>query len=770
MLQIIRSIVSIIVSVEIAFGCMAGGGFSKAPEIKAEAQGEYTRLVDPFIGTGGIPWASAMLSPAATVPFGNVRLGPDTCFIGGAYLFKTNTSGYYYEQRHIKGFSHGRLSGTGVEELGDFRVIPRVGKVDVTRRKNQPLPYSHDKEAACPGYYAVYLPTVSCLAELTASEHAGYHRYTFGTSKDAHLLIDAASVIGSKYAENTAISYDPEAGVITGKALCQTEFSGRHGGTPLYFYAVCSIAAESFSVWNGKDVFNGQTSAEGDDTGLDLCFGNISGKPVTLRTAVSNISIENAKLNLEAEIGERSFDDIRLEADEKWNERLSAISIGSASDEVKVVFYTSLYHTMIMPTNYTDVNGEYLGFDRETGIADGFTYRTDMSLWDTCRNTHSLYGLIAVDIQTDCLKSLVRMAQAGGTLPRWPSGCGYSGSMFGTPADIVIAESYLKGIRDFDYETAYEYMKKTSEEAFPGVDYRDGIESYNKNGYCAYDEVNKSAARTLEYAWEDSAIANLAEALGKTEDAEKFRTKAKYYRNIFDPDSKYFRARNADGSWGPLAPNITEFYDAVLIKKLATAYSEGSARHWRWSVIHDPEGLIELFGSKEYFVKELEKFMKDASLSRAAIDPGPGYWIGNQHDIHSAYLFNYAGRADLTQKWVRWTLSDRYSTDINGLDGNDDGGTLSAWYVFSALGFYPQAGTARYWIGSPCIGSAEIKLSNGSVLSIKALNQSDDNIYIQSVTLNGERLTAPFIEHSMIENGGELVFTMGSTPAENGGF
>ena len=234
-----------------------------------------------------------------------------------------------------------------------------------------------------------------------------------------------------------------------------------------------------------------------------------------------------------------------------------------------------------------------------------------------------------------------------------------------------------------------------------------------------------------------------------------------YYKNVFNPKTKYFQARNSDGSfvWN-FSPYITAFYDAVMIKKFADCYSEGSARQWRWNALHDIDGMLELFGDNEYFVDELDDFMKDASLTRAAIDPGHGFWIGNQHDIHTPYLFANAGRPDLTQKWVRWTLDNRFSTDINGLDGNDDGGTISAWYVFSSMGFYPLAGTDKYWIGSPCVDSAEITLSNGNTLKITAENQGAKNVYVEEVTLNGEKLDGLYITHSQLMNGGELVFRM----------
>lgn len=744
MWNIIRIFVSLFVAVEtLITGTLGGVSTLKSIEMPEVSAGEYSQYVDPFIGTGGTPWTCGMLSPAAAVPFGAVRLGPDTSFVGGAYIVKTNTSGYYYEHGHIKGFSHSRLSGTGAEDYSNFRVIPAVGD-------NEPaiMPYSHSKETASAGYYAVYLPSVACLAEMTASAHTGVHRYTFYDSDDARLFIDASSGAAKKLSYDAHAEYNKETGVITGGCVIDGQFSGRYDGLPAYFAAVTD-----------KPV----VSCEIKDGGIDLNFGSLKNESVEMKVGISFVSAENALLNLKAETDGLNFDGVRQKAVDAWEERLSVIDI-NADNETKTIFYTALYHSMIMPTDFTDVNGEYLGFDKKAHVAEGYTYRTDMSLWDTCRTTSPLYTLIAQDIQTDCLNSLVEMAKASGrgVIPRWPMGAGYTSSMFGDSANIMIAESYLKGITDFDVEAAYEYMKNSSDNPV-SKDGRDFISEYNEYGYIPQDieGVNKSVSRTLEYAWEDAAIAALAKAQGKTEDAEKYAAKSMYYKNVFNPETKYFQARNADGSfvWN-FSPYITAFYDAVMIKKFADCYAEGSARHWRWSALHDIDGMIELFGSEEYFVSELEDFMKDASLTRAALDPGHGFWIGNQHDIHTPYLFSNAGRSDLTQKWVRWTLKNRFSTDINGLDGNDDGGTISSWYVFSSLGFYPLAGTDKYWLGSPCVDSAEITLSNGSTLKVTAKNQSDKNIYVSSITLNGEKLDGVYVTHEQLMSGGELVFEM----------
>ena len=743
----IRVFVSMFLSLEMMFSGLFAGVLIKPYEMPETETGEYTQYVDPFVGTGGTPWTAGMLSPAATVPFGSVRLGPDTSFIGGAYIVKTNTSGYYYEHGHIKGFSHSRLSGTGAEDYQMFRVTPAIGSADAGV-----LAYSHLYESAVPGYYGVYLPSIDCLAEFTADIHTGIHRYTFGKASDARLFIDVTSAAGNYGAYSGDVKV--ENGMVSGSAVLSAAFSSRYDGLPVYFVAIPD-----------KEIVSYEIKGSSDDLGIDINFGNISGQPLEMKVGISFVSTENALENLEVEAGGLSFDEVRKNALADWEEALSVIDMESSDEEIRKVFYTALYHSMIMPTNFTDVNGEYLGFDKKVHTADGFTYRTDLSLWDTCRTTHSLYTLIEPEIQYDCLNSLVEMAKTGGAIPRWAQGAGYAGSMLGDPANIVITESYLKGFTDFDVETAYEYMKLSSEVKHVKVG-RDYINLYNQYGYVPDDLApgDESVARTIEYSWEDGAIAALAEALGYEEDAQKYYEKSMYYKNTFNPETKYFQARNSDGTyvWN-FSPYITSFYDAVMIKKFADSYCEGSARQWRWNALQDIDGMIELFGSEEYFVSELEAFMEDASINRAAIDPGHGFWVGNQHDIHTPYLFSNAGRADLTQKWVRWTLSERFSSDVNGLDGNDDGGTLSAWYVFSALGFYPLAGTDKYWIGSPNVDSAIVNLGNGKTLEIEAVNQGAENVYVKSVTLNGIELTDTYVTHAQLLEGGRLVFEMSSS-------
>ncbi len=767
MFAIIRATMNIFMSLVLFFvSLFSVGELPDSVEMPALQAGEYGQYVDPFTGTGGTPYMSGMTFPGAATPYGAVKLSPDTGIIGGKKLVNNwANGGYSYMHTHIIGFSHNRLSGTGAADMGQFRVTPVAGNA-----KAGALMFSHNNEQATSGYYAVNLPGIGCMAELTASEHVGAHRYTFRTKKDARIYLDVTSFMPNGSAHGGEVYIDTATGTITGKSVVTTQFAGRYDGLTAYFAAEFNKDFESFTVINGDTETEGLTSAAGGKLAVDFNFGNVKDDPIELKLAISFVSIENAKENLAAEAEGLTFDDIRANARQTWEELFSRVAI-EGTDEVKGNFYTALYHSVLMPTTYTDVNGEYAGFDNTVGTANGVTYLSDMSLWDTFRNVTALQSLIAPEVQNSTVQSLLLMAEEHGIFPRWPSGTGETNSMFGTPADMVITESYLKGF-DFDAETAYEYMKKAATTDLKSGDGREYLNEYMEYGYCPADLTDdRCVSRTLEYCYADYCIGLLAQALGKTEDAEFFFARSENYRNLWDDETKCFRPKKADGTWcSTFSKDWISFADDILGTDFAYGYCEGGARHWQWAIAFDTQALIELYGGEEAFVEELTDFMEDANTMRSALIPSSGYWHGNEHDLHAAYLFNDAGEAALTQKWVRWALDTRYATAPDGIDGNEDGGTLSAWYVLSALGIYPVAGTDAYWIGSPCVDKAEVNLGNGNTLTITAENQGEKNVYVQSVTLNGERLTSPRISHADLIGGGELTFIMGSTPAENGGF
>ena len=724
------------------------------------------RWVNPFIGTGGFPWVCGHNFPGAMVPFGMVRLGPETM----SMLTRKralNTSGYYYGDDQVLGFSHTRLVGTGATDGGHVLVMPATEPISPqTYRKGQSTKFSHSEELASPGYYAVKLPNIGTLVELTATSRVGIHRYTFNPGKSPHLLLDVMNAMGGHKSHEGKLRVLPDAREVEGAVRTFGTFAARYGGIKVYFVARFSQPFASFGTWQNDTVFPHQITAEGDGVGVDLEFAAApQPQVVTLKLAISHVSVENARANLEAEAGAKDFDQILAEAQGAWEAKLALIKLQGGTEQQKTILYTALFRVFQMPTVFNDANGEYLGFDRKVHPATGFQYFTDLSIWDTFRTVHPLFTLIAPKDQRDMVVSLVKMLEQGGWLPRWPSGHGYSNSMLGTPADIVIADTYLKGIRDFDVEEAYQAMRRTAlaptppGSAFSG---RQGVASYLQYGYCPAGLVERSVSRTMEFAWADDAIARLAEALGHQEDAGLFRKHSLFYRNLWNPNTQYFQPRDAEGKFvEPFKPMLLTYTDRG--GKLTKDYVEGSALQWRWAAPFDAEGLISLFRSREYFVEELNSFFAKSDPAMATWTPGSYYWHGNEPDLPAAYLFNDAGRPDLTQKWSRWILDNKYGVGNGGLDGNDDAGTLSAWYVFSALGFYPVAGSDRYQLGAPLFEKAEVKLKD-KPLVIVAENHAPDHRFVQKVWLNDTPLDRTWIRDAEIQAGGVLKFVMGAEP------
>jgi len=783
MKRILRYLIYAILSLFLIFALAIGSLFlsyqftvhSNPNQLKVTVKpGEMGKWVNPFIGTGGFPtYTSADDIPGVTLPFGMVRLSPDTEFFFGSLFSEektVSTAGYYYADRKIMGFSHTRMIGTGAYEGGHFRVIPAIGKLGQKNyRSGRYSEFTHRDEVAFPGYYAVKLPKAGVFAELTASEHVGIHRYTFSKDETPHILIDVSSALGKGKTTEGHVQIFPEKQEVVGAIRTFGSFASRYGGVKVYFAARFSQPFSTYSVWSNLNFFSDRTDIQGDIVGADLSFNKFDSKQIiVLKLAISYVSIKNARENLEKEAGSNSFDEMVTKAKQAWEEKLSLIRIEGGSDDQRKMFYTALYHSLQMPTLFNDVNGDYMGFDKKVHQTTDFRYFTDLSLWDTFRTIHPLFTLIVPKDQRDMMVSLVKMCEQGGVLPRWPSGYGYTGSMLGASADILLAESYLKGIRDFDVEKAYQAMRKAAlaiDIPKEGFKPREGMVNNLIYQYCPADLMDRSVSKTLEYAYADDAISKLAKALGHEEDAKLFAQHSKFYRNVWNPESQYFQARNASGAFvkkfKPLKLTYLDFD-----REYTNAYVEGSALQWRWAVFFDPEGLISLFKDKAYFVKELNDFFALSDSARGTWSPGSYYWHGNEPDLHAAYLFNSAGRPDLTQKWLRWILDNKYGAGYDGIDGDDDAGTLSSWYVFSALGFYPVAGSDIYQIGAPLFRKAEIKIGDKQ-LTIIADNYFPTYKYVSKVRLNGVVLDRFWLKHSEIAQGGIIRFEMSDKPVYN---
>ena len=723
--------------------------------------------VNSFIGTGGVPWTCAYNFPGASMPFGVMRLGPETeSFIRDARAL--NTSGYFYGDNKIIGFSHTRLIGTGATDGGHFLVLPLdAGTVTQEDPVGEKYPFSHENERAYPGYYNINFPDQGIQVELTATRRTGYHRYTFSSKTKPAIMLDITHAMGDARSEDGYLELNADHRSLQGHVRTFGSFAGRYGGITVYFAGQFSAPYQNSKSWKNGHFSMDHKILHGDTLTAVFDFaGDHADKTILLRLAISHVSIENAWQNLATETDAKSFDDVRREALHAWEDRLNSIQVSGGRPDQRAVFYTALYRCFQMPTIFNDVNGAYKGFDKAVHQIDSNSYFTDMSIWDTFRTVHPLYNLIARKDQLAMVRSLVLMARQGGWLPRWPSGYGYTNSMLGSAADIVISEAWQKGIRDFDIDFAYENIKKIARASTPReapFSGRRGNDDCIKYGYCPADSMRQAVSRTLEYSWSDMAISRLATALGKMDDASIFAAKAAHFKNVWNPETQYFQPRNADGSF------VKEFRPLMLTylygsDKYTNDYVEGSALQWRWGPFYDAQGLISLFKNRAYFVQQLNDFFAKADGGMGTWNPGSYYWHGNEPDIHATYLFNAAGRADLTQKWVRWIIEKKYGNRYDGLDGNDDGGTLSAWYVFSALGFYPVAGTDRYELGAPLFEMANIRLGEATLM-VETKNYAPDNMYVNKVWLNDRLLDRTWITHEEIACGGILTFEMSDRPA-----
>lgn len=752
-------------------------------ETEAEAEQEESGPIDmveyvnPFIGTGGPGFNVGSGFPGATAPFGMLKVSPDTSYEHGVFP-AYHCGGYNDMDNYIIGFSHTHLYGVGIPEYGNFLVMPTFVDPEVTNplyyKKYSSL-FTKDNEEASPGYYSVILDDTGIKAELTATERAAHHRYTFPTTKasqPADLIFDFSYAIADGEIIDGSINIDKENNTVEGWVLNDGSFSGRYGGIDIYFVARFNRDIQSFITKSGDTYEEEVAEQSGAETGAILTFDLAESNQLEMQAAISFVSIEQARLNLNTEMPEWDFDKTHQATREKWKKEMSIVTVydgGTEDDRIKMA--TSLFHIFMAPNIFNDVNGKYIGFDDQIHETDS-TYYTDFSMWDTYRTYHPLMTLTNPELTTDFVNSLLLMAEQGGDLPKWPQGKGYSNCMVSTPADVVIADAYVKDVRGFDEQYAFSKMVEHAKHPVSKAG-REDVEHYVEHGFVRADKGGGSASKTMEHAIADYAIYQMALKLGKTDEVSYFKEASKNYKTIWDPAVKFFRGKNEDGTWQDGA-FTEEDYNSTAQHKY---YTEGNAWQYLWLVPHDMQGLMELIGGAEtmserldYFFVEAEKhqqFLEENPDDIATLVPPPYYWHGNEPDIQAAYMFLQSGRPDLTQKWVTWISNILYGTDAGGIPGNDDCGTMSAWYVFSSIGFYPVPGSDLYLVGRPLFKRMDVKTTNGT-LAIDAPNAGGDNIYVQSVKLNGEDLEVPYFYHSDIANGGTLYFEMGSEPSEWG--
>ena len=725
-----------------AFGCT---GTDKPEVINPVA------YVDPYIGTGG----HGHTFLGVTAPFGAVQIGPNNINKGWDWC-----SGYHYSDSIVIGFSHLHLNGTGCSDTGDILFMPYTGKARTQPGTQQdPLAgyasyYSKDNERALPGYYEVLLKTHRTKVELTASDRVAFHRYTFPKDVEKHVMINLKDANGDDRPTDTYLEQINDT-VIRGYRY-STGWSKKQ---QIYFSAVFSQPVHLTLYHDSVQVAGNRLQ------GLDV-KGNVAVAPVVeelgVKVGISPVSMENAMDNIGQEIKDWNFENIVAETTGKWNAELSKLQVETTDTVAKRIFYTALYHAFMQPIMFNDCSGEYRGTDKNIYGDPGFTNYTVFSLWDTYRAAHPLYTLVQPERVPDFINSMLAIYEQQGRLPVWHLYGSDTNEMIGIQSVPVIADAILKDVKGFNYERAYQAMKASMMSDYKGLSYVKDLE------YIPADKENESVAKGLEYAIADWGVAQVARKLGKTEDYEYFSKRALAYQNYWDKDTHFFRGKNRDGSW------VTPF-NPVHSTHRNDAYCEGNGWQYTWLVPHDVEGLISLFGSKEAFVSKLDSlFLVNEDLGDAASPDISGligqYAHGNEPGHHTVYLYSFVGQQWKTAEKVDYILSHMYSDLPDGLQGNEDCGQMSSWYVFSALGFYPvNPSDGMYVFGRPIFDKVVLKLPENKVFEIRANNNSAENKYIQSIELNGQPYNKLYISHADIMAGGTLVFTMGNRPNEQFG-
>ena len=719
-----------------------------------------TQFVNTFIGTDpaapdyGLGNAAGDTPPGAAYPFGMVLWSPDTTRSAGGYRYNQNTIKY--------GFSLTHFSGRGVSCYQDIPFMPTIGPLTDSPGTNwthygSTFSHGEPNESASPGYYGVNLDAYGIRADLTVTARTGFAKFAFPPSVDSTVLVNAGGSAHTNSDSGTGVAI-VEPDQVTGSAV-----SGNCGGSftyKVYFAAQFDRPFAAFGTWNGDTITSGSASSDGSKSGAYLVFDTTSDSVVQVKVGLSFVSVENAQQNLADENPSCDFEMVRSQADAAWNARLNSIQVQGGTVDEKTVFYTALYHALIHPSVFSDSNGQYIGFDNQIHQADGFTQYHNFAGWDNYRSEMPLLAVIAPEAG-DMMQSLVNDAQQdpSGGLPRWEHANTNSGGMVGDSQDVVIATVYAFGATNFDTLGALAAMDKGASVAgikSGGHTVREGLSDYLNLGY-----VSRSASRTLEYVNDDFAISQFAQALGRSDLHDLYLARAQNWRNLLDPDAvdnrgyhTYIVPRNSDGSFFSFDPTSE------------SGFTESDAAQYVWMVPFNMRGLFDAMGGNDQAVQRLDFHFTE-------LNAGPKSefaFMGNEPELKSPWAYDFAGAPWRTQDVVRRIILELYSNLPGGVPGNDDGGAMGSFVVLSSIGLFPDIpGVAGFVVGSPLFSSVTVNLASGSMLQINAPDASDENRYVQSLTLNGHDYNSPWIPWDAVENGAELDFTLGNNPNVNWG-
>lgn len=722
---------------------------------------EPVDYVNPLVGTDSwFGFSTGNTYPAVGLPRGLNFWTPQTGKMGDGWI-------YQHDAHKICGFRQTHQPSPWINDYGAFALMPLEGRLVFDREKRASW-FSHKTEIAKPYYYKVYLADPDTTAEMTVTQRAAQFRFWFPDSDASYVIVDG-------FHKGSWVKAVPSERMIVG--YCRNHNGGVPDNFANYFAVVFDRDFEEVIVWSDGQIREETQEQKGEHVMAAVRLKTRRNEPVCLKAASSFISLEQAERNLKREIGSDTFDQTCRKARDVWNEHLGRVEVRGGTKEQYQNFYTAMYRTLLFPRDFTEVDaqGQVVHYSPYNGkVLPGPMY-TDNGFWDTFRAAFPLTTLLYPEENARMMEGLANTYRESGWLPEWASP-GHRDCMIGSHSAAIIADSYLKGIRSCDIQTLYEAILKNTENSGPlGSVGRLGVSYYNELGYVPSDVgIRESAARTLEYSYDDFTIWKLAQALGRPqEEIERFRRRAQYYRNLFDSSTNFMRGRNKDGTWA--SPFVPE--------KWGGDFTEGCAWHYTWSVFHDPQGLIDLMGGREAFVAKMDAVFAtppkyDCSyygfpiheiIEMTVMNFGQ-YAHGNQPIQHMIYLYAYAGQPWKTQKWVREVMERLYHPTPDGLCGDEDNGQTSAWYVFSALGFYPVCpGTGEYVLGAPLFEEAVIQLSNGKKFIISTRENSPENRYVQTAKLNGRTITRTYLKHEELMKGGRLELKMGPVPNEKWG-
>ncbi len=761
-------------AIKLSIAALLAGGILQAQN------NNLVQYVNPLIGTAKM----GHTYPGATVPFGAVQLSPDTDTIpyagpdgkytGTAYRY---CAGYQYDDPTIVGFSHTHFSGTGHSDLGDFLIMPTTGKLQLnpgTADKPETgyrSRFSHSNEVAEPNYYKVKLDDHNILAEMTTTTRVGVHQYTFPKSDDAHIILDLMHGIYNYDDKNTWTFVRLENDTLItgykqthGWAKTRTVYFAMSFSKPIESYGYAQFKKQVYQgFWRRFNVTQNFPEMIGQNLRAYFNFKTEQDEQIKIKFALSPVSTINALENLRVETPSWNFSAIKAQGQQLWNQELNKIQVEALNKDDMTNFYTAMYHTFLGPTVYSDLNGQYKGLDQNVHTANNFTNYTTFSLWDTYRTLHPFFNLVQPKRNSDMIQSMLAHQQqsAHKMLPVWSHYANENWCMSGYHAVPVVADAIVKGIKGFDYNKALDACIATA-----NVKYYDGLEDYIRLGYIPDDKRGNSVSTTLEYAFDDWSIAMAAKKLGRNDVYETFIKRSQNWKNVYDASIGYMRPKRSDGSF-------KKEFD--ILSTHGQGFIEGNAWNFSLFVPHDPKGMIEAMGGDKKFLPHLDSlftmhlpdefFAHTEDITREGIIGN--YVHGNEPSHHVAYLYNFTSQPWKTQERVRMILKKQYKPTIDGLGGNDDCGQMSAWYIFTALGFYPLApGSETYQLGSPAVKKAVIHLENGKTLTVDAKNQSDKNVYVSKVTFNGVPVKGTAIDHSTLTAGGNLVFYMAAKPVK----